>query len=439
MDRHLLVRAGALYLVLMLTVAAYVWRRPSARHLTAAGLGFVWNAPLILALHVVATRAEWWRFDAEGGLLLGMPVDLWLSWAWLWGAIPVLGLPSVNLAVVSAMALTVDLLLMPVATPVLHLGPAWLSGEAIGLIAGLIPGQLLARWTLRETNLQGRALLQMVAFTGLLLLIIPAIAIEGSGAGWVHPFDRPAWQVSAMAHLLAVPAVIGLSAVQEFVVRGGGTPIPFDPPRRLVTSGVYAYIRNPMQLSAVVLLLLLAVVVSNFWIALAGVMAHLYSAGLAGRDEDEDLRRRFGEGWIGYRRTVRAWVPRFRPAVFPGRDGRLFVAEECGTCQQVAGWFAVRQPRGLTIVGAETHPSRELTRITYEGFDGSTASGVAAIARALEHIHLGWAFVGFLLRLPLVIQLVQLIVDASGGGPTPGRQLPPRRGGEDYLCRRSMR
>ena len=57
-----------------------------------------------------------------------------------------------------------------------------------------------------------------------------------------------------------------------------------------------------MQLSAVLLLVLLGLVVWNPWLAAAGVMAHLYSARLAGWDEGEDLRRRIGHAWTEYRR-----------------------------------------------------------------------------------------------------------------------------------------
>ena len=170
--------------------------------------------------------------------------------------------------------------------------------------------------------------------------------------------------------------------------------MPFDPPRRLVTSGLYAYVRNPMQLSAVVLLFLLGLVLRNPWLSAAGVMAHVYSAGLAGWDEDEDLRERFGEPWIAYRRGVRAWVPRFRPW-HPPRScapAHLYVAEGCGMCREVGRWFEQRGARQLAIVPAESHPSGALTRITYEPGDGiRAATGVEAVARALEHIHLGWA------------------------------------------------
>jgi hypothetical protein len=77
---------------------------------------------------------------------------------------------------------------------------------------------------------------------------------------------------------------------------------------------------------------------------------------------------------------------------------------------------------------AERHPSRALTRIAYEPVDGTrTSTGVEAIARALEHVHLGWASVGGLLRLPAVRPIAQLLVDASGGGPRPIPGLRPGR------------
>jgi hypothetical protein len=215
--------------------------------------------------------------------------------------------------------------------------------------------------------------------------------------------------------------------VQEFVTRGGGTPVPFDPPRRLVTTGVYAYVGNPMQLSAVVLLVLLGIVVWNPWVAASGVMAHLYCAGLAGWDEDEDLKQRFGEDWTDYRRRVRRWVPRLRPWQRPDRPpARLYVSASCEMCREVARWFEARHASGLTIVPAENHPSQALRRVTYEPADDTaSASGIAAIARALEHVHLGWALLGFLLRLPVVAPVAQLLVDASGAEP---RSIPRRPG-----------
>jgi len=74
----------------------------------------------------------------------------------------------------------------------------------------------------------------------------------------------------------------------------------------------------------------------------------------------------------------------------------------------------------LDIVAAERHPRRSLTRITYDpGNDTGDVDGVAALGRALEHVHLGWAAMGMFVRLPCLCQALQLIADASGGGPRP--------------------
>jgi protein-S-isoprenylcysteine O-methyltransferase Ste14 len=355
-----------------------------------------------------------------------MPVDLYLAWICLWGALPAMAFPALPLWRVVAIAFAADLVLMPAAEPVVRLGTWWLFGECAVLVYALVPAQLLARWTRRDEHLEWRAALQIVAFGGLLLFVVPAMIVENSRSGWINPLTRPVWQISLLLQLLAIPAVIGLTAVQEFVTRGGGTPVPFDPPRRLVTSGVYAYVANPMQLAGTVLLLLLGLILGNAWLAAAGVVAYQYSHGLAGWDEGEDLQRRFGDAWLEYRSGVRRWVPRFRPWHRPDQPpAQLFASATCGMCRQVAAWFERRGVQGLVIVPAESHPSQALRRITYEPSDGSrSASGIEAVARALEHVHLGWAFLGFLIRLPVVRRFSQLLADASGAQP---RTIPNLR------------
>ena len=111
---------------------------------------------------------------------------------------------------------------------------------------------------------------------------------------------------------------------------------------------------------------------------------------------------------------------------------RLFVAESCGMCREVRSWFVQRGVRHLEIVPAETHPTRSLRRITYHPVTGSEVDGVEAIACALQHLHLGWAFVGSALRLPIVRPLAQLIADASGAQPRQiGAQTVTAEGAEN--------
>ena len=425
LDPHLVVRAGAVYVAAVATILVLLLRRTRERQRAGAWLALCWNLPALLGLQVAAARYGWWTFDASGGLLLGMPVDLYLTWAWLW-ALPSMAFPSSPLVGVTGIAVVVDVAVMPLLSPTVRLGPHWLIGEAAGVLLALAPSQLLARWTANGEHLPQRAFLQVFAFTGLMAFVLPAMAIDGATTAWSNPLHWSRWHLGLMAQLLAIPAALGLSAVQEFVTRGGGTPVPFDPPKRLVTSGLYAYVGNPMQIAGVVVLLLLGFALQNVWIAVAGVMAHIYSIGIAGWDEDADLRARFGEAWLTYRRAVRRWWPRWRPWVRADcRPATLFVSESCGMCSEVGAWFLTRGAAGLQIAPAENHPSLSLTRITYESADGTErVRGIEAVGRALEHVHFGWALIGAVMRLPIARQGIQLVVDASGGEPRSIHQDP---------------
>src|SRR6185436_14333007 len=224
-DRYLLVRAAAVDIAARSTVAVWAGRRPfdgaegrpGAREVAGASLGALWNVPALLALHLAAIHIGWWHYEARGGLFLGMPVDLLLVWVWLWGAVPAIACGSWPLGLVLLSAFAGDLAFMPAAAPVVRLGPSWILGDAVGVLTALLPAVLLARWTARDERLVARAILQMIAFAGLLLFVLPAIAIDATGTTWVKPVRRPVWQLSLIAQLLAVPALVGLTAVQEFV------------------------------------------------------------------------------------------------------------------------------------------------------------------------------------------------------------------------------
>jgi protein-S-isoprenylcysteine O-methyltransferase Ste14 len=110
-------------------------------------------------------------------------------------------------------------------------------------------------------------------------------------------------------------AVIAGSCVFEFAWRGIGTPAPFDPPRRLVISGPYRWVRNPMYLGMGVILLgeaitfprlttMMLIMIASLWCALM-----LFIIGF----EEPTLRAKFGEDYIEYCKHVRRWIPRFKP------------------------------------------------------------------------------------------------------------------------------
>jgi protein-S-isoprenylcysteine O-methyltransferase Ste14 len=414
-DRVFVIRTLGLYAPIALTV--WRWRAypVSSREATGILLAAVWNFVALIGVNVLALSAGWWRFEAEGALLFGIPIDLLLGWTALWGmAGPLFGARA-PLPVVGAAAALLDLLVMPLCSPVVVLGQAWLIGEALAIAVALAPGLLLAKWTATDRRLPMRAAMQMLCFASLVLGVLPETIFAHTGGSWSALGMASPRSLTLQLQLVAIPALLGVSALQEFVERGRGTPLPFDAPRRLVATGPYAYVANPMQLSAALLLLAWGAVLHSWWVALGGIMSWIYGIGLARMDEGVDLERRFGPAWVQYRRSVRNWIPRWRPAAQPAR---LYVAMSCGPCSQIARWFAASGAIGLEVFAAEAHPTRDLRRITYELVEDPREGeeGVVALARAVEHINLAWAMLGFFVRLPGIRQGLQLLADVSGGG-----------------------
>lgn len=110
--------------------------------------------------------------------------------------------------------------------------------------------------------------------------------------------------------LAALGLVGALGCAGTFVVAGRGTPAPFDAPRRFVASGPYRWVRNPMYVAGVVLLLGFGLwhrsAAMSLFAFLFGLAAHLFVV----LWEEPRLADRFGQRYLAYRRRVNRWIPR---------------------------------------------------------------------------------------------------------------------------------
>lgn len=135
-------------------------------------------------------------------------------------------------------------------------------------------------------------------------------------AWWAHRQDErlglwlPERLAPAGIPLMMVGGILALLCVATFVVRGRGTPAPFDAPREFVAGGAYRWVRNPMYLGAFLLLAgyaISAASVAALLVALAmAALAHLFVVAY----EEPHLARRFGASYAEYRRTTPRWIPR---------------------------------------------------------------------------------------------------------------------------------
>lgn len=432
-ERAAHIRVIALYIPVVSCVAAYYLRRTRIRTFAAPLLSILWTLPTLLILQRLNLHFDWWRFDTHTSCLLGMPVALYLGWAIFWGLLPQLTWPKLDVLSIAIVAFSFDFFVMLYLDPALEVNrgalaggsvPTWLIGEAVGILLVLVPAMFLFRWTETDTHLNLRATGQVILSGLIFLYLLPELVftLRPDSPGWRPIFTNSPFLRQLWLQVLLLLSVPGISAVQEFATRGLGTPLPYDPPRRLVVSGIYRYCANPMQFSCAAVMLAEALMLRNLWLVLAATVSAIYSAGLAHWDEEVDLERRFGSdapshlNWSSYRAAVPAWRIRWRPFI-ADPPATLYVASTCPACRGIRSFIEERNPTGLILQDAESLPGGSIRRLRYVSADGAAASGAVAFARALEHINFAWCFCGLLLRLPVVHQTAQLITDVAGFGP----------------------
>jgi protein-S-isoprenylcysteine O-methyltransferase Ste14 len=254
-----------------------------------------------------------WTFTVKGGEFWGTPIDLAIGWAILWSTVPNVVGRRWNVFLWAFILITIDVLIMPLASPAVVLNSGWQWGELICVIFIFIPSRILAESTFLRKNLYSRSLKQLFLFFAIFIVLIPAAIVESTGGRYPDLSDYSPFHFLVLLIILFFLSLPGLSAFQEFAVRGKGTPIPMDPPKLLVCTGPYSYIANPMQTSMTVFFIVMVWALENRWFYFAGFAAVIFSIGISSWNEDADMRGRFGERWKEYRCQVRNFFPRLRP------------------------------------------------------------------------------------------------------------------------------
>ena len=153
----------------------------------------------------------------------------------------------------------------------------------------------------------------------LLKNLLFTLCVPGVVVGWVpfHWFERHArwpdtwsWPQLLGAGIFILGLTLYLYSQWLFCFRGRGTPAPIDPPTRFVRRGPYKWVRNPMYIAVLMMVVAEAVFVLSwhigvYWICLA-CLSHLFVIAY----EENSLRYRFGALYEDYKRDVPRWMPR---------------------------------------------------------------------------------------------------------------------------------
>ena len=154
-----------------------------------------------------------------------------------------------------------------------------------------------------------RSIVYAALFISVVLVFIPVQILTATGI--TRPEALGPAQIGGLVLVVLGAALVGW-CILTFALVGQGTPAPFDPPRKLVVTGPYRWVRNPMYIGAGAALGGAALYYqSAALMAFAAgflVVAHLIVVFY----EEPTLEQTFGARYADYRNAVPRWLPTWR-------------------------------------------------------------------------------------------------------------------------------
>ena len=111
--------------------------------------------------------------------------------------------------------------------------------------------------------------------------------------------------------LACVPGLVDSFA--RFALQGLGTPAPIAPTRNLVVTGLYRYVRNPIYVAVVAIVLGQAVLLGDWRLIVYGALLWLGFHLFVVAYEEPTLEETFGGEYEAFRANVPRWIPRMTP------------------------------------------------------------------------------------------------------------------------------
>lgn len=151
-----------------------------------------------------------------------------------------------------------------------------------------------------------RNLFFTIIHPGLVVGLIPYWIL---GAEWKEQFSRPFsfYQYLGIA-LFLIGLFVLLHCIVRFAVVGRGTLSPVDPTKKLVTTGIYRFTRNPMYVGVLMALLGETIFFNSYHLGIfLAIMALIFNFFIM-LVEEPRLQTDFGDEYSHYRSKVRRWL-----------------------------------------------------------------------------------------------------------------------------------
>jgi protein-S-isoprenylcysteine O-methyltransferase Ste14 len=113
--------------------------------------------------------------------------------------------------------------------------------------------------------------------------------------------------------IICLGLALMIVCISLFIRIGKGTLAPWTPTRRFVIEGPYRYVRNPMIIGVLIVLIGESVAILSFSILIWALAFFIINNIYFILYEEPNLKRKFGQEYQDYKRKVYRWVPRRKP------------------------------------------------------------------------------------------------------------------------------
>ena len=306
----MIIRSSLLLIPLALWAWYIIQPERTSRDSTASFLGFVWVFLSVLMLSTALVSTRLLQFQVNDSLFYGVPLDWVFAVAIATGALGPLSRlfkRELWMRITGEFGLIFLYCFSNLSDPYQVIWATILFSAIAAL-----PAMWLADWTAVDSNIGKRSFLQSLAWAALLFWFFPSVIFHLTADNWSGLLARDTVNVLLILLPLLLPAYILISALVQFAVEGDGTAFPYDPPKRLVTNGVYQYISNPMQVGITLSMGWWGVVIQSIWVSISAIIAVVLFVVFKDVCNGSCAIGRDNKEWEAYQHTVPKWFPRIK-------------------------------------------------------------------------------------------------------------------------------
>jgi protein-S-isoprenylcysteine O-methyltransferase Ste14 len=164
------------------------------------------------------------------------------------------------------------------------------------------------------------AMSRTAAALGSVLFFFAAPCVAGGLIPWWFThwhFKAPFSGFELFSAIGAGLIMVGLLGVIDsfgrFAWQGRGTPAPVAPPEKLVVTGLYRYVRNPMYVAILAVIFGQALLFGEWRLIVYGALLWLAFHFFVVAYEEPRLEKTFGVQYRAFRTHVPRWIPRLAP------------------------------------------------------------------------------------------------------------------------------